>query len=77
MRQVEIDEINEELAFARMAAKRFAENKNISTVTESEIVPGCLLAIRWGLFDDCVVVVKLDENHIPTNYTNLVRKYEK
>ena len=77
MRQVRIDEINEEIAFAEKAAKYFAEHKEVSTYTESEIVAGCFFAVRWGLGDDCVVVIKLDDLHEPKNYANLVRKHQK
>ena len=77
MRQVRVDELNEEIAFAEKAAKKFAENNELSTLTESEILPGCLFAVRWGLDNDCVVVLKIDECHEPKNYSNLVRKYQK
>lgn len=77
MREVRTGEIMKEIAFAEKAAKMFAENKQITTYTESDIVPGCFFAVRWGMLDDCVVVLKLDENHEPTNYENLVKKYEK
>jgi hypothetical protein len=68
--------IEEELAqieFARLAAKRFASDKGLATFSEKGLEPGCFLALRWGLGDDCVLVVKLDENHTPTNYAQLVR----
>lgn len=76
MRQVRVDEINAEVAFAEKAAKCFAGDARLSTYSEAELVPGCFLAIRWGLGSDCVVVVRLDEEHEPKNYANLVRKYE-
>lgn len=76
MRQVSVDEIREEIAFAEKAAKYFAEHENISTYTEAEIVPGCYFAIRWGMGEDCVVVLKLDEYHEIKNFVNLVGKYQ-
>ena len=33
------------------------------TLTCSEIGNGCLLAIRWGMGKDCILVLKLDDNH--------------
>jgi hypothetical protein len=76
MNQVRVDEIEAELAFAKKAAKCFAENESVTTYTESDIVPGCFFAIRWGLDRDCVVVFKVAEDCIPTNYSNLVKDHK-
>lgn len=72
-RAVYASDVDAELSFARKAAKHFAEHPEHNTYAEDEIQQGCFLAIRWGLMDDCVVVVKLDESHVPTNYMELVR----
>lgn len=74
MRMVYASEIDAEIAFARKAATHFAEHPEHHTYTGADIVPGCFFAIRWGLGDDCVVVLKLDESHIPTNYQSLIRE---
>ena len=76
MRMVWADDVTGELAFAERAAKHFAEHEKISTFTDAEIEPGCLFALRWGFGGNCVVVLKLDENHIPTNYQELVNKFK-
>lgn len=73
IKQVNIDSEVAQIEFARKAAKAFASNKEISTFTYGEITPGSFLAIRWGLGEDCVLVVKVDENHTPTNYAQLIR----
>jgi hypothetical protein len=65
-----------ELEFARAAAGHFAQNPQHSTYTAGAIEPGCFLAIRWGLGEDCVMIVKLDEAHMPTNYMEIVRQFE-
>lgn len=75
MKLVYVDELEAEIAFAETAAKWFAENPKGNTYTDGEIEPGCLFAVRWGLGDDCVLVIRLDDNHIPTNYQELVKKY--
>jgi len=62
----------EEIAFAKRAAACFLEKPNVCTYTDGEILPGCLIALRWGLGDDCVLVLKLDESHTPANYHELV-----
>lgn len=76
MRSVYTDEVKCEIEFAEKAAAHFAAHPEHSTYTEGEIISGCLFAVRWGLGDDCVLVFKLDENHVPTNYQNLVRAYQ-
>jgi hypothetical protein len=61
------------LEFAEKAAKHFADNPKHFTYTEGgDITSGCLLAIRWGLGNDCVLVVKLDEQELPVNFQNII-----
>jgi hypothetical protein len=76
MRQVKTSEIHEELAFVKMAAKYFSENKQCHTFTKKDITTGCLFAVRWGLLDDCVVVLRLDDNHEPKIYANVIKREE-
>lgn len=72
MRQVHEADILEELEFARRAAERFAADPELYSYTEKDIVPGAFLALRWGLGKDCVAVLKLDELHAPTIYTQQI-----
>lgn len=68
--------LSDELAqieFAKSAAEYFAAHP--AKASYGEIAPGQLLALRWGLGDDCVLVLKLDELHVPTNYAQLVREF--
>jgi hypothetical protein len=76
MRSVYSSDIKQEFEFAEKAAAHFAAHPEHSTYTDGEIVPACFFAVRWGLGDDCVVVLKLDENHTPTNYQNLVHTFQ-
>lgn len=73
MRGVYLSEELVQIEFAKKAARHFATHSEHSTFTDGEVVPGCLFAVRWGLGDDCVLVLKLDEMHTPTNYYQLVR----
>lgn len=73
MRMVNVNGIEEELAFAKKAAERFKADPKLITFSNNGPTPGEYMALRWGMGDDCVVVVKLDEYHVPTNYQNLVR----
>ena len=76
MRMIDIDEEFEQLRFAEKAAKCFATDDKWFSYSDGEIVPGCLLALRGGVLDDCVIVLKLDRDHTPTNYARLVRKFK-
>ena len=62
------------LAFAEEAAADFA--KNPKHWTYGTLVPGSLLALRWGLGEDCVLVLKLDDYDEQVNYQQLVRHHE-
>ena len=59
------------MEFAKDAAKHFAENPSHSSY--GDIKPGSLIALRWGLVDDCVLVLKLNSEHIPVNYQQLIK----
>lgn len=72
MRQVHESDIVEELAFARRAARRFADDPELYSFTDEEVKRGCLLALRWGLGKDCVAVLKLDDTHQPTIYAQQI-----
>lgn len=62
----------DQLAFAQDAARMFSKHPEFTTF--GNIAPGEFLALRWGIGGDCVLVVKLDEFHEPTNYTGLIKK---
>ncbi len=71
LRTVSVSEELRQLRFAKEAARHFAAHPDISSF--GDIEPGALLALRWGLADDCVVVLRLDRDFIPTNYRRLVK----
>jgi hypothetical protein len=73
MRHVYPTELRDEMAFAERAAASFAENPTHWTFAGGDPEPGQLLALRWGLGNDCVLVVKLDAEHEPTLYAQLIR----
>ena len=74
MRLARIVDIRAEADFAEKAAKHFSAHSEHTSFTDGDIEPGCFLAIRWGLGGDCVLVLRLDADHIPTNYMNLIRR---
>ena len=71
MRSTTEKDETERLAFAKLAAAAFSRDKNMATF--GDISPGGFLALRWGMGNDCVLVVRLDENETPVNYQQLVR----
>lgn len=57
---VKVEEEMERIRFADRAARYFALHPECQSFSDADISPGCLLALRWGLGDDCVLVLKLD-----------------
>jgi len=74
MRGVWPHEQDEERAFADTAAKHFADSP-ASYSYGGEPKAGQWLALRWGGGNDCVVVLKISDDHEPVNYYGLVREY--
>lgn len=72
-RETSLGEAADELNFARASARHFAEHPACST--RGDCTPGSLLAIRWGMMDRGVLVVKLDDNHQPQNYVDAVAAF--
>lgn len=72
MRHTRLSEELEKIEFAKKAARYFSSHDKIYSYTNSEIEPGCYFALRWGAGDDCVLVVKLDEDFIPELYTQII-----
>ena len=65
-------EREKESAFVKAAAKHFAAFPNHWSYTEGDVEPGALLALRWGMDGDCVLVLRLDEMHTPVVYGNSI-----
>ena len=61
-----IEEQKRLLKFVEEAATDFNEHPDHTTYGSTEA--GGLLAIRWGMGGDCVLVLKVDENFEPMNY---------
>lgn len=74
MRIVTLDQELETIEFAKRAAKRFAGVPHMTTYSDVELAPGVLLAIRWGLGEDCVLVMRLDEGFSLVNFQGLVKE---
>lgn len=72
MRSTNIHEETLRVEFAVKAAKHFAKNPEHSTF--GDIGPDNWLAIRWGLGNDCVLVIKQHETEVPVNYHQIIQK---
>lgn len=64
------------LAFAEKAAAAFKESPDLTSFSEGDITPGCLLALRWGYDNDCVLVLKLDEAEEPVLFQQMMPRPE-
>lgn len=73
MRMVKVEEEMEQIRFAERAARYFALHPECQSFSDVDFFPGCLLAMRWGPHDECVLVLKLDAHFEPTNYQNIIR----
>lgn len=74
MRMTYASRERETIEFAEKAARHFKAHPKCWTYSSGELAEGdCLLALRWGCGDDCVVVVKLDEYFGAINFQELVR----
>lgn len=58
---IKLHELDERKQFALSAAQYFADNSDKYSYSEGCLQEGELLALRWGLGEDCVLVLKIDE----------------
>ena len=75
MKKVFISEDDEVRDFAKKAAMFFAKYDDYYTFARGGIEAGELLAVRFGLDHDCVVVFRLDKGFEPINYIQLINRY--
>ena len=62
------------IAFAEEAASFMSKNPDCHTYTRSgHILFGELLAMRWGLDGDCIMIARFDENFEPVNFQGIIR----
>jgi hypothetical protein len=74
MKHINLQERRLEEEFAFKAADWFSKNdKGVTYSAEGgRIIPGEYFAVRWGLGNDCVLVLKLDEFYEPQLYGNII-----
>lgn len=69
---VYISELEEEQSFAKQSAVDFSGNENWKIL--GTIAPGEKIALRWGLDNNCVLILQLSETHTPTIYQNIIKE---
>ena len=74
MIMIDFDKEKELEEFARAAAKHFEKNPQHTSFSEKELEAGCLIALRWGLGDDCVLVLKIDDFEQPRVYQRIIER---
>lgn len=75
MRATTEQEDQEVLDFAKRAAAAFAENPKWTTFSSGDS-PSCgdLFALRWGLGEDCVLVIRVDESFLPVLFQQIIAR---
>lgn len=69
---VRLSELEEEQSFAKQSAEDFSGNEKWHVL--GTIAPGEKIALRWGLDNDCVLILQLSEAHTPTIYQNIIKE---
>ena len=67
-----LNEQEQQLAFVKEAIDYFNSHEKIYTYGSLE--KGSLFAMRWGMMDDCVLLLKLDEEFTRINYQNCLER---
>ncbi len=70
MRSTDMAAERDQQQFARDAAAAFA--KDPQKASYGDLSPGSLLALRWGMTERGVLVLKLDEDFEPVNYRDFI-----
>lgn len=73
-RLTSIEDERKLIGFVGRAARCFEDNPELTTYCDGELAEGELLALRWGMDNDCVLVVRLDDAFGPVIYQNEVRR---
>lgn len=71
MKSTTLDEQAEVGTFVLAAAKAFAAQRDLATFAHA-LEPGRLLALRWGITERGVLVVRLSPDFEPVNYVDAV-----
>ena len=77
MRHTTIEAELEIHAFVRDAAEAFAKDIRLSSWRRKDFIEDdCYMALRWGIGEDCIVVIKVDSTFSPVLYAQVIEKKE-
>lgn len=65
------EDVVRELEFVQKAAAAFAKYPDMATYME-KLKPGGYIALRWGVLERGVLLLKLDSNFVPINYRDAI-----
>lgn len=66
-----VSEEQARIDFAKEAAAHFAEHPNHWSYSKEGLGPGVLLALKWGLGSDCVLVLRVADE-MPVNFQYII-----
>lgn len=69
-RTTSIEDEEARVAFVKEAARMFKADERLATF--GDLTPGSLLAIRWGMHDRSIMVVKLDAEDTPSVFRDAI-----
>lgn len=72
-RMTTVSEEAARIEFATEAALHFANHPGHWTYSRADLGPGALLALRWGLGNDCVLVLRVADE-MPVNFQQIIRE---
>lgn len=75
MRCTDVSSERTRIAFAEAAARHFAANPKHWSYSDAvlDVAPGELLALRWGMGDDCVLVLRIGDDE-PVIYGQIIER---
>ena len=78
MRLINPNQEKEAFEFAERAARAFLDDEKMCSYTDDgNIERGQYLALRWGLDNGCVLVLKIDDGFEPRVYEQMAQKVAK
>ena len=72
-RATTVQEETDRMIFAQEAAEHFAKHPEHWTYSKDELASGVLLALRWGLGNDCVLVLRVADE-LPVIFGQIIKK---
>jgi len=72
-----IDDETDILNFVQVASEHFSTHHKHTTFTLEDITPGCLMALRYGGGNDCIVVFRLSDKYEVINFQQCIKQQKR